>query len=211
MFTVSICRSPYASKTGWAPLVHSTRPFIRHSGSCPSQLEAVWASAMPCRQWTHLAWSLQRTLAALLVLLFTWSRNPNTLAEILHCFSRFFKANVRTAYAINSMTSFYVDVVLYGCENWSLTLREECRRRVFENRELKRKFGPKRDEVTGEWRRLRNDELCGLYFWPNIVRVIKLRRGRWAGGIGVLWHGMCVGKERCVQSFDGETWWKETT
>jgi hypothetical protein len=55
-------------------------------------------------------------------------------------------------------------VVLYGCETWSLTLREECRLRVFENRVLRRIFGPKRDEVTGEWRRLHNKELYALYF-----------------------------------------------
>ena len=69
-------------------------------------------------------------------------------------------------------------VVLYGCETWSLTLREERRLRVFENRVLRRIFGPKRDEVTGEWRKLHNDELNYLYSSPNIVRVTKLRRIR---------------------------------
>ena len=67
-------------------------------------------------------------------------------------------------------------VVLYGCETWSLTLREEHRLRVFENRVLRRIFGPKRDGVTGEWRKLHNDELNDLYSSPNIVRVIKSRR-----------------------------------
>jgi hypothetical protein len=64
-------------------------------------------------------------------------------------------------------------VVLYGCETWSLTLREECRLTVFENRVMRRIFGPKRDEVTGEWRRLHNKELHALYSSPNIIRVIK--------------------------------------
>jgi hypothetical protein len=63
--------------------------------------------------------------------------------------------------------------VLYGCENWSLTLREECRLRVFENKVLRRILGPKRDEVTGEWRRLHNKELYALYSSRNIIRVIK--------------------------------------
>ena len=62
-------------------------------------------------------------------------------------------------------------VVLYGWETWSLTLREECRLRVFENRILRRIFGPKRDE-NGEWRRLHNEELHSLYRSPNIVKVI---------------------------------------
>jgi hypothetical protein len=69
-------------------------------------------------------------------------------------------------------------VALYGCEAWSVTLREEQRLRVFENRVLRRIFGPKRDEVTGEWRRLRNGELNDLYSSPNIIRVIKSRRMR---------------------------------
>ena len=64
-------------------------------------------------------------------------------------------------------------VVRYGCETWSLTLREERRLRVFENRVLRRVFGPKRDEVTGEWRKLHNEELSGGYSLPNIVRVVK--------------------------------------
>jgi hypothetical protein len=64
-------------------------------------------------------------------------------------------------------------VVLYGCETWSLTLREERRLRVFENRVLRRVFGPKGEEVTGELRKLHNEELNDLYSLPNIVRVVK--------------------------------------
>ena len=74
-------------------------------------------------------------------------------------------------------------VVLYGCETWSLILREERKLRVFENMVLRRIFGPRRDEVTGEWRRLHNGELNDLYCSPNIVRVIKWRRMRWAGHV----------------------------
>jgi hypothetical protein len=67
-------------------------------------------------------------------------------------------------------------VVLYGCETWSLTLREERRLRVLENRVLRRILVPKRKEVTGEWRKLHNDELNDLYSSSNIFRVIKSRR-----------------------------------
>ena len=81
-------------------------------------------------------------------------------------------------------------VVLYGCEAWSLTLREERKLRVFENMVLRRIFGPRRDEVRGEWKRLHNEELSDLYSSPNIVRVIKSRRMRWAG------HVARMGEER---------------
>jgi len=83
-------------------------------------------------------------------------------------------------------------VVLYGCETWSLTLREERRLRVFENRVLRGIFGSKRDEATGEWRKLHNEELNDLYCSPNIVRGIKWRIMRWAG------HVACVRERRGV-------------
>jgi hypothetical protein len=73
-------------------------------------------------------------------------------------------------------------VVLYGCETWSLILREEHRLRVFESRVL-RSFGLKRDEVTGGWRKLHNEELCDLYSSPSIIGMIKLRRMRWVGHV----------------------------
>ena len=72
---------------------------------------------------------------------------------------------------------------LYGCETWSLTLREERKVRAFENKVLRRIFGQWRDEVTGKWRRLHNEELNDLYSSHNIVRVIKWRRMRWAGHV----------------------------
>jgi hypothetical protein len=72
-------------------------------------------------------------------------------------------------------------VVLYGCEILSLTLRVEHRLRVFENRMLRRIFGPKKDEVTGDWRKLHNEELHNLYSSPNIIRMIKSSRMKWAG------------------------------
>ncbi|KAJ4439352.1 hypothetical protein ANN_07474 [Periplaneta americana] len=80
-------------------------------------------------------------------------------------------------------------VVLYGCETWTLTLREEHRLRVFENKVLRKIFGAKRDEVTGEWRKLHNTELHALYSSPDIIRHIKSRRLRWAGHVAP-----CFGK-----------------
>jgi len=91
-------------------------------------------------------------------------------------------------------------VVLYGCETWSLILREERRLRVFENRVLRRIFGPKRDEVTGEWRKLHNEELNDLYCPPNIVRVIKSRKNEMGGACSA-----CVGEVGHIGGFGGET------
>jgi hypothetical protein len=82
-------------------------------------------------------------------------------------------------------------VVLYGCEIWSLTSREEHRLRVFENRVLRRIFGPKREE-DGSWRKLHSDELHSLYSSPNIVRVIKSRRMKWAGHVARMGEGKGV-------------------
>ena len=83
-------------------------------------------------------------------------------------------------------------VVLYGSECWSLTLRGERRLRVFENRVLRRIFGPKRDVVTGEWRKLYNGELNDLYCSTNIMRVIKSRGMRWAGHVARMGEGRGV-------------------
>jgi hypothetical protein len=85
-------------------------------------------------------------------------------------------------------------VVLYGCETWSLTLGEEHRLAVFENRVLRKIFGPKREE-DGSWRKLHNDELDSLYSSPNIVRVIKSRRTRWAG------HEACMERREVFTGF----------
>jgi hypothetical protein len=85
-----------------------------------------------------------------------------------------------------------ISPVLYGCETWSLTLREEHRLRVFENGVLRRIFRPKRDDIIVEWRKLHNEELNDLYCSLNIVRVIKSRRMRWAG----MWHVWGRGEAR---------------
>ena len=96
-------------------------------------------------------------------------------------------------------------VVLYGCETWSLTRREERKLRVFENMVLRRIFGHRRDEVTGEWGRLHNEELNYLYSSPNNVRVIKWRRISWAG----MWRVRL--RRGGVLGLGGETGGKETT
>jgi hypothetical protein len=93
-------------------------------------------------------------------------------------------------------------VVLYGCGTWSLTLREEFRLWVFEKRVLRRIFGPKRDEVTGGWRKLHNQELHNLYSSPNIIRMMKSGRMKGAGQ----W-----GEEECIWDIGGKARRKETT
>jgi len=77
-------------------------------------------------------------------------------------------------------------VDLYGCGNWSFSLRKERKLGLFENRVLRKIFGPRKDEVTGEWRRLHNQGLYYLYTSPNTVRVIKSRRMRWAGHVALM-------------------------
>jgi len=94
-------------------------------------------------------------------------------------------------------TTIILPIVLYGCETLSLTLREETKLTVSENMVLRRIFRPRRNEVTGEWRRMHNEELNYLYSSPNIVRVIKSLRMRWAR------HVARMGEERgCIGS-----WW----
>jgi hypothetical protein len=93
----------------------------------------------------------------------------------------FFPSHIRNL-KIKIYKTVILPVVLYGCETWSLTLREEHRLRVSENRVLGRIFGPKREE-DGSWRKLHNDELHSLYSSPNIVRVITSRRMRWVGHV----------------------------
>jgi hypothetical protein len=92
---------------------------------------------------------------------------------------------------IKTHKTVILPVVLYGCKIWSLTLREEHRLRIFENRELRRIFGPKREE-DGSWRKLHNDELHNLYSSPNIIRVIKSSRMRWAGHVTRMGEGRDV-------------------
>jgi hypothetical protein len=114
--------------------------------------------------------------------------------------SRLLSRNVK----VKIYKTIILPVLLYGCETWSLTSREEHRLRVFENRVLRRIFGPRRVDVTGEWRKLHSEELHILYSSPNIFRQIKSRRMRWAG------HVARMGEE-CVQRFDGKARRKETS
>jgi hypothetical protein len=91
--------------------------------------------------------------------------------------SRLLSRNVK----VKIYKTIILPLVLYGCEAWSLTLRKDHILSVFENKVLRRIFGPTRDEVAGEWRKLHNEELHIFYSSPNIIRQIKSRRMRCAG------------------------------
>ena len=88
--------------------------------------------------------------------------------------------------------------VPYGCETWFLTLREMYRLRVFQNKVLRKIFVVKRDEITGEWRKFYNSELHALYFSPNIIRGLKLKRVRFVGHVAHM--------EQARNVYSGKTW-----
>jgi hypothetical protein len=84
-------------------------------------------------------------------------------------------------------------MILYGCETWCLTLREEHRLRVFENRALRRIFGPKRNGMKGQWRKLHKEEFYNLFSSSSIIRMIKSRKNRWAENVAQkIRRGMCI-------------------
>jgi hypothetical protein len=116
-------------------------------------------------------------------------------------FSSLLSQNIKTKIT----RTIILPVSLYGCETWSLTLREERRLRVFENTILKGIFVIKSGKLTREWIKLHNEELYDLYCSPNIVRVIKSRRMRWARHVA-----MYAREERRIQGFGEETLRKET-
>ena len=114
----------------------------------------------------------------------------HVIIQSKHLFSRILFENFK----IKIYKTITLPVVLYGCEAQSLILQEKCRLRVFENRILRRLFGSKRNEI-GECRKHHNEEFHSFYRSPNIVRVIKSRRLRWAGYVAKM--------EECFQSFNG--------
>jgi hypothetical protein len=123
-----------------------------------------------------------------------------------NCMHGEIKSRLNSANACyHSVESLLPSCLLSRNETWSLTLREEHRLRVFENRVPRKIFGPKRDEVPGEWRKLHNGELHNLYSSPNIIRQIKSSRMRWAAYVARM------GEARSVQSCCGKARRKEAT
>jgi PAS domain-containing protein len=115
--------------------------------------------------------------------------------------SRLLSKNIK----IRIYKTIILPIVLYECETLSLTVREEHRLRVFENRVLRRIFGLERDEVIGGWSKLLNEELHNMYFSLSIIRMLKSRRMRWAG---LVEH---MGKEECICDFGGKSRRKKAT
>jgi len=121
-------------------------------------------------------------------MIYTYSQNACYRSVQNHLSSSLLSKNLK----VKIYRTIIVPIVLYGCETWSFTLREERRLRVFKNRVLRGIFVPKRDEVTGEWRKLHNEQLNDLFSSPNTVRVIKSRRMRWAGHVAHMREGRGV-------------------
>jgi hypothetical protein len=118
-------------------------------------------------------------------------RRLNSGNACYHSVQSFLSSRLLSRYVkVKIYETIVLPVILYGCETWSVTLREEHRLRVFEYRVLRRIFGHKSDQVTEEWTKLRSAWLRNLYSSPHIIRQIKLRRMRWAG------HVACVGVGR---------------
>jgi hypothetical protein len=152
----------------------------KEDGRGEREMEEIWGKGKEKNDW-----KLNRDI---------WcpGRDSNqTLLNVRH--TRYHPRQHDVQYSNNLHISISFSV-LYGCESWSLTLREGHRLRVFGNRVLRRIFGPKRDEVTGGWRKLHNEELHNLYSSPSIIRMIKSRKMRWTGHVARMeTRGMRIG------------------
>ena len=135
-------------------------------------LPEVFDLAFPCAGTSLIVWISSPTATSHIITLSLLGED-----KVLVCYTLALVLTVVSYFKIYK--TIILPVVLYGCETWSLTLREAFRLRVLENRILRRIFGPK----NGEWRRIHNEELHSLYRSPNVVRVIKSRRLKWAGHV----------------------------
>ncbi|KAJ4441577.1 hypothetical protein ANN_11433 [Periplaneta americana] len=161
-------RVPHGTITSWAvSAVEFTRHFISIGGMEP------WA----CRQ-IHIC-TTSASQPVITVRFIAEMETGSAVGCKLYSHQQSAVKNLK----VRIYKTVILPVVLYGCETWTLTLREEQRLRVFENKVLRNIFGAKRDEVTGEWRKLHNAELQALYSSPVIIRIIKSRRLRWAGHV----------------------------
>ncbi|KAJ4445651.1 hypothetical protein ANN_12334, partial [Periplaneta americana] len=146
-----------------SPNIPTEDPSIREKKSAMDF--ALWKASKPGEPWWSSPWGSGKGRPG-------WHIECSAMASLL---SKNLKVRI--------YKTVILPVVLYGCETWTLTLREEHRLRVFENKVLRKIFGAKRNEVTGEWRKLHNAELHALYSSPDIIRNIKSRRLRWAGHV----------------------------